>query len=261
MSRKMLLATVLAILAALPAFAAEKAKFSISGGGLLAAVSQGYDFDYSYDYMAEKASFTESVPDIGSTFGFDVGIGIYPVSQVEVYASYCTSSGTAVGAGYSIRIPHFAYLNAHMTDEAAKENEYKASIFNFGIAYHPAVSGRINPYFGVGASSVRITIDMLDEIEHSYITMFSWGSLTWVDAINIRKVKLDQVSATKWGFHAKIGFNVKFGRNVYVFIEGRYLAAKIDLEHLDMGDLELEEELINVNLGGLHGIAGIKFIF
>ena len=43
MSRKMLLATVLAILAALPVFAAEKAKFSISGGGLLATVSQGYD--------------------------------------------------------------------------------------------------------------------------------------------------------------------------------------------------------------------------
>lgn len=280
-----------------------RAKFSLSIGGLLASISQGYNFDFDFDSRGETGFWTESVANIGSKFGFDIGVGIYPIPLVEIYASYNTYGGNAPG-DYSLTIPHFSLLGEVVSDSIGDvESEFKASVINFGLAFHPAVRGKIKPYFGAGLSSVNVKVDLLDSVSledfldvaiyyYAYSWDYWWTVEEFGEAIDITKVRFTEESETVWGFHARAGLNIEVGRNICIFAEARYLSATAKFDRpeitfktkttLDYYQYEYwygneyeyeyteifttEEEIdiddeIEIKVGGVQGIVGIKFIF
>lgn len=294
MSKKIILTIALVILVAFPSLAAEKVKFSINLGGFLTSVSQGYDFSHSYETRDETASWTESVPNVGSTFGFDVGVGVYPVSELEVYASYSGYSGTSVGS-YSLTVPHFYYYDQPVSSSIGDiENGFRSSAINFGLAFHPSLSGRVKPYFGAGVSSVNVKVDLvngasLDDLIYVEEYEDLWDYWYIVDeSIDIKSVGFKEESKTVLGFHAKAGVNIEIAKNVYIFSEARYLSATAKFDHpkvtargnttleyylyyygseyYDSASKASEEELIvdkeiEIKAGGVQGILGLKIFF
>jgi len=294
MFKKIIFVILFTILFALPTVAAEKMKFSLSIGGLLSSVSQGYDFDFSYDIRSESAKWKESVANVGSAFGFDIGVGIYPIPELEFYTSYNSYGGTSLG-DYSLTIPHIYWLDEMISDDIGDvENEFKASIVNFGFAFHPTMSGKIKPYFGAGLSSVTVKVDLVDSVSlDDFLDVMYWEDLYdwWMifdETIDITKVGFTEESETVWGFHAKAGINIEVGKSICIFAEGRHLSAtakfdrpdgtfkaKMTLDYyeyyygyeyeytetlMDIEEIDVDDE-IEIKVGGVQGIIGIKFIF
>lgn len=292
----------LALMTALPIVAegeeTSKVKFSINVGGLFASISQGYDVPAIYfDARDEEASWTEAVANIGGKFGFDIGASIFPMPQLEVYASYSTYGGTALG-DYTFTLPHMWWFEELLTASMVEvENEFKATVINIGLAFHPDIIGRIKPYFGAGASSVTVKMDLLDSIsfdsgwEEYYVFDEYWWDWDYseVNALALTGVGFTEESETVWGFHAKAGVNIELAKNISVFLEGRYLSATVKFERPEVeigGDcnylyvedagyywyydyayswteeyeVDIDDEL-EIKVGGIQGIVGIKFSF
>jgi len=287
----------LALMVSLPGIAEEeqKVKFTIHLGGLVTTFSQGYEFSFD----VEDATWTEFVPNIGEKFGLDVGVGIFPISQLELYASYSSYNGTALGV-YNLRLPHVWYDEIVSNSIRDVENDFKISVFSFGLAFHPIVVGKFKPYFGVGLSSVNVKIDFPDSvsIDQDILAEFYFDQpdppYDWEEVnhtIDITKVGFTEESKSVWGFHAKAGANVEVIRNICIFAEARYLSAtaKFDRpditytgkttadffyyyenadEWTDWETLTLTEEeeraiddTVKIKVGGIQGIIGIKFSF
>ncbi len=285
----------LTLMVSLPGVAEEeqkgKVKFTINASGLLASISQGYDFSSRY----YDAKWTESIPNIGGKFGFDLGVGVYPISQLEIYASYSSYSGTALG-DYSLDFPSWDYGEIVSDSIGGIENEFKASIFSLGVAFHPVMEGKIKPYFGVGMSNVSVKVDLLDSGSFDYFwdVEFYWDinpPYYWENidgGIDITRVGVRKDSEAVWGFHAKAGVNVEIGRNICIFGEARYLSANVEFDRQDLtitikttidyyedyygsvweftdtwtstDEFDVDDEL-DIKVGGVQGIIGIKFIF
>lgn len=302
----------LALMVSLPVVAdtevAEKSKlkFSLSVAGMASIITQGYDYAFDFDARAEEATWTEAVANVGSKFGFDIGASIFPISQLEIYASYSTYGGQALG-NYTLSLPHWVYFDSNLTSSIADvESEFKATVINIGLAFHPQMSGKIKPYFGVGASSVTVKMDLLDEVsldDHLFETdYFAWWDYYdysyWTEydeTMDLTGIGFTEASETVWGFHAKAGVNLELAKNISIFVEGRYLSATVEFErpdsimfksdttstytydywdyYYDEGytdeyteTWEQEDEIdvddtIEVKVGGIRGIIGIKFTF
>jgi len=296
--KKVCVILVLAALLILPTYASEgqaaKVKFNISMASLAVPISQGYDFSYDFYTRDETASWTESVANIGSRFSFDIGVGIFPIPELELYASYSDYGGIALG-NYRLNIPHYAYYDEFLSaDMADVESKFKASVFSFGFAFHPPMRGKIKPYLGVGMSSMSVKMDLLDEItihdDLSFIYYEDALELWWVadEAIEITKIGYTRESQTVWAFHAKAGVNIGVAKNISVFIEGRYLGGivefnrpevtvKTDIDYYyyeyDFG-LEYEDTVswteeekydvddkVEIKVGGVQAVVGIRIVF
>lgn len=292
------LALMVSLLGATEEEQKTKAKFTINVSGLLASISQGYDFDFSFGARGEIATWTETVANVGSAFGFDVGVGIYPIPQLEIYVSYNSYGGNGMG-GYTLNLPHFfLWLDEPSSRHtiANVENEFKASAFNLGLAGHLALAGKIKPYFGIGVSSVTVKVDLLDTVKLNDIIDVSqwWDSFDpyyWYEVdetIEITSVGFTQESETVWGFHAKVGVNVEVAKSIGFFVEARYLSTTVKFERpditfktritenyyenyygdeyeftyteTDMEEFDVDDEL-DIKVGGVQGIIGIKFTF
>lgn len=294
----LIIGAFLALMTAIPSAMAEdgKVKFTINMGGLLAQISQGYDFDFSFDSRDETARWSESVGNVGSAFGLDIGAGIYPIPQLEIYASYNSYGGNGMG-GYTLSLPHWYYYNEPVSHTIANvENEFKASIFSFGLAFHPTVKGRIKPYFGAGVSSVSVKVDLLDSVSLNDLAEYSeWYDFYypyyWYEAdesIEITSVGFTKESETVWGFHAKVGVDVEVGKSICIFAEARYLSAKVEFDRPDITSTArttldyylnyygyvyeetltetIEEEFeiddtVEIKVGGIQAVIGIRFSF
>jgi len=298
--KKACMVLVLAALLVLPVLASEeqtgKRKFTVSVGGLLASVSQGQDFNYSFDSWGETARWTESVGNVGSAFGLDIGVGVYPIPQFEIYVSYNSYGGDGMG-GYTLNIPHWYYDDESVSHTIANvENEFKASVFSFGLAFHPTVKGKIKPYFGAGLSSVSMEVDLLDSVSlndirdidvwYDYVSPYYWFELG--ETIEITKVGFTQESETMLGFHLKAGVDIEVGRDISIFAEAHYLSATIEFDRPDItfkakitedyyeywygSEYEYiytwtdEEEFdiddtVEIKLGGVQVVVGIRITF
>lgn len=285
----------LALMVSLPSVAEEeqkaKMKFTINASGLLASISQGYDFSSSY----YDVKWTESIPNIGGKFGFDIGVGVYPISQLEIYASYSSYSGTALG-DYSLHFPSWDYDETVSDSIADVKNEFKASVFSLGFAFHPIVKGKIKPYFGVGMSNVSMKVDLADSISfdsiwdveyyYDYNPPYYWQNID--GGIDITRIGVSKKSEAVWGFHAKAGVDVEIGRNICIFGEARYLSAAVKFDRQDVTftikttvdyyedyygsiyeftdtwtateEFDIDDE-VDIKVGGVQGIIGIKFTF
>ena len=276
-------------------------KFSLNVGGLYVPISQGYDAAYEFDARFEVANWTEAVANIGEKFGIDIGASIFPMSQLEIYASYGSFGGTALG-DYSFTLPHQWWGEEPQTASIAEvENEFKATVISIGLAFHPEIVGKIKPYFGAGLSSVTVKMDLLDKVSvveyYEDIWYYTWDDYYWEWNLRtepdynfeITKIGFTEESETVWGFHAKAGVNFEVAKNISIFVEGRYLSATAKFERPDVdfkvdytgywadyldgelwgdgtweGSYEAELELddeLEVKVGGIQGIVGIKISF
>lgn len=293
----------LTMMVSLPGVAQEeqkaKVKFSLNLGGLFASTSQGYDFSSNFEARSEVANWTEAVANLGGKFGFDVGASVFPIPVLEIYSSYSTYGGNALG-DYTFSLPHPLYWDEITISSIAEfENEFKATVVNIGVAFHPALSGKIKPYFAVGASSVTVKMDLLSSISfvntyEEYWYWDGWYPYEWEltsrdDVITITRVGYTNESATVWGFHAKAGVNIALAKNISIFLEGRFLSATVifdhpgvmiegDVDYYERGDswdgywytltgtwteeweLAIADEM-EIKVGGIQGIVGVKFSF
>ena len=296
--KKAYMVLVLAVLLTLPTYASEgqvaKMKFNISVASLAVSISQGYDFSNDFYTRDETANWTESVANIGSRFSFDIGAGIFPIPELELYASYSGYGGTALG-NYRLNLPHYAYYDElHSAGMADVESEFKASVFSFGFAFHLPMRGKIKPYFGVGVSSMSVKMDLLNEITiHDAVSFIyyedaleSWWEAD--EAIKITRIEYTQESQTVWAFHAKAGVNIEIAKNISVFIEGRYLGGIVEFDRprvnvkANIGYYEYQyyygdeseytdswteeekhdvDDKVEIKVGGAQAVVGIKIVF
>ena len=269
-----------------------KVKFTIKVSGLLASISQGYDFSSTY----YDAKWTEYIPNIGGKFGFDIGASVYPISQLEIYASYSSYSGTALG-DYTLKVPHMWYYDETVSNSMGDvESGFKASAFSLGVAFHPIVAGKIKPYFGVGMSNVNVKVDLVDSISfdnlvraefyYDYDPPYYWEEVN--HTIDITSVGFTEESESIWGFHAKVGIDVEVRKKISLFVEGSYLNATAKFarpdgtfkvknvtdyyqysygweweDHNEWTDEEKVDvdDVVKIKVGGIQGIIGIKFSF
>jgi|GEM_PF-3507853 len=288
----------LTLMLSLPGIAEEeqeqKVKFTINLGGLLTTVSQGYEC--SFDVEDVDATWTELVPNAGDEVGFDVGIGIFPISQLEVYASYSGYKGTTSHLS-RLRLPHVVYDEIVSDSLLDVENDFSTSAFNFGFAFHPIKVGIIKPYFGVGLSNVKMKIEVADSasVDENVLAEYYQNQpnppYEWQEfyhTIDITEIGFTEKSETVWGIHAKLGTNVEVARHICIFAEARYLSATakfnrpditvkvkstVDLYLNDAGSeyestvMITDEKKVNVDdtveikAGGIQGIIGIKLSF
>lgn len=283
----------------------SKVKFSLNVGGLFAQVSQGYDLSFDFDSRDEEGTWTEAVENLGGKFGFDIGASIFPIPQLEIYASYNTYGGTTLGE-YSLTVPDVWWDGETVSTSLGEvESEFKATVVNIGLAFHPEMSGKIKPYFGAGLSSITVKMDLLDsgsiddlwDVDESF---YWWDFYDYtynfesVETIGITKVGFTEESETVWGFHAKAGINIEVTKNISIFVEGRYLSAKVEFDRPEIRfktkvtldyyydyydyyynwgysdeytetwteeeELEIDEQM-EIKVGGIQGIVGIKFTF
>ena len=300
----------LTLMASLPIVAEEgettKVKFSINVGGMFAQISQGYDFSLDFDARDETATWSEAVANIGGKFGFDIGASIFPMPQLEIYASYGSFGGTALG-DYTLEVPHWVEDDNPVIGNLTEvENEFKATVINIGLAFHPAITGKIKPYFGGGVSSVTVKMDLLEEVslddylfETEYFVWWDWYDYSWWteydETMELTGVGYTEASETVWGFHAKVGVNIELAKNISIFAEGRYLSATVEFERPDTimfecdvtgtytfdfwdyyfddgyvdtytetweeeNEIDVDEQM-EIKVGGIQGIVGIKFVF
>jgi len=285
----------LALMLSLPGIAEEeqkqKVKFTIHVGGLVTTFSQGYEFSFDI----ENATWTEFVPNMGEKFGLDVGVGIFPISQLELYASYSSYNGTALGV-YNLRLPHIWDDEIVSNTMRDVENDFRASVFSFGLAFHPIIAGKFKPYFGVGLSNVNVKIDFPDSvsINEDVLAEFYWDYYPpyyWEEVnhtIDIIKVGFTEESKSVWGIHAKAGANVEVIRDICIFAEARYLSATAKFDRPDAtykvkstldyyeyvygyewedtytltGEETVDiDDTVKIKVGGIQGIIGIKLSF
>lgn len=290
----------LALMVSLPGVAEEnqKVKFSLNVGGMMSSISQGYDFLLD-DFGGNDAEWTEAVANIGGKFGFDIGVSIfYPASQLEIYVSGNTYGGTALG-DYRLSVPAIWEYPASAHTLTEVESDFKATVLNIGVAFYPTVNGKIKPYLGVGLSNVTGKMDLLNKISVEeylediyYETWDGWNYNWWYERdynVAVTGVGFTEDSETVWGFHAKAGVNFEVAKNISIFIEGRYLSAKVEFERPDVDfkvdyvdysayyyngelmydytwegeyeyELEMDEEM-EIKVGGIQGIVGLRFSF
>lgn len=289
----------LALMLSLPGIAEEekeqKVKFTINLGGSLTPISQGYDS--SFGIVDADATWTEHVSNIGDRVGFDVGIGIFPISQLEVYASYSGHNGTALHVS-NLRLPHVWYDDKIVSGTIRDhENDFSASAFNFGFAFHPTIGGIFKPYFGVGLSSVKVKMDFPNSasVDENVLAEFYYGHpdppYDWEEVyhtIHITEIGFTEKSETVWGIHAKVGTDVEIKGPICIFAEARYLSATAKFDRPDIAfkvkstfdyyeyvyGFEWEDtytftgeetvdvdDTVEIKAGGIQGIIGIKLSF
>jgi len=247
--KKACMVLILVAFLVFPVFASEKMKLTFNVGGMITAISQGYDINFTEQLSeAVNLSWDEALADIGNSFGFDMGIGIYLLPHFELYASYSSCGGIALG-DYSFSYPYVEgyvqrdYVHRTLTPGIMTdvEHEYKTSVINFGFAFHLSPEGKIDPYIGFGASRVSAKLDLFESATLKELWIIDTVQTGPADMeveidgkIDIMKVELEQVSASTWGFHIKAGINVKLAKNIAIFAEGRYLNVSAIFNRLDL---------------------------
>jgi len=233
---------------------APQRAFSFKAGGLFYIVQAGYNYKFSYPYLNETFTITDSATN-ASAIGFDFGIGFFVVKNVAITADVnYFSKGLKGEFGMSLPNPYWYNDIAH--DEITTQPTLKEFIFSFGFNFYPSVTGKVRPYFGAGASYVNGKMDLVkDGIYHESYSYWSPGH-----SLTIASVEFKETSINKFGFNLRGGIDYSITDMIYVFAEGKYIFAKKEVPHL-MTSEYFEEEKLDINLGGGSFSFGIRLYF
>jgi len=233
---------------------ASQRVFSFKAGGLFYIVQAGYNYKFSYPYLNETFTITDSVTN-ASAIGFDFGIGFFVVKNVAITADVNYFSKGLKGK-FGMSLPNPYWYNDTAYDEITTEPTLKGFIFSFGFNFYPSVTGKVRPYFGAGASYVNGKMDLVEDgIYHESYSYWSPGH-----SLTIISVEFKETSINKFGFNLRGGIDFSITDMIYVFAEGRYIFAKKEVLH-PMTSEYFEEEKLDVNLGGGSFSFGIRLFF
>jgi opacity protein-like surface antigen len=226
---------------------------NIKLGGLYYRVQAGYDYEFSISYLDEILTITDEVAN-EFAFGFDVGFGVFLIENIEITGSVNYLSKSLTG-DYSISLPNAILYDDIAYDEISASPTLREIIFSFGVNFHPVTTGKIRPYFGGGGSYIMGKMDLVEDLEYEETI---YGNLT--HTIEITKVVFEETTINKFGFNLTAGINYEVRENIFVFAEGKYIIAKKEVPH-PMTSEFVEGETLEIDLGGLSFILGIKLLF
>jgi opacity protein-like surface antigen len=232
-------------------------KVNVSIHGTFTTLQQGYSYDYGFPYLGETFRFSDEVKNAGSTFGFGGGIGIFVIPNVELFGGIDTFSSKSCLGTYGISVPHPLYYNMPATDKAEAKPTFKRTMISFGINFHPTLTGKAKPYFGAGMANISAKYQLMDDIHYVETLNLYTGAYS----VEIDQVKFTETSLSKWGFNLQAGLNFEISSNIFFYTEGRYVIAKTQIDQPMIKKNLDEEEILNINLGGLQAVAGIKIFF
>jgi opacity protein-like surface antigen len=232
-------------------------KVNVSIHGTFASLEQGYSYDYGFPYRDETFSFNDEVKNGGSSFGFGGGIGIFVIPSIEVFGNIDAFSSKACVGTYGISVPNPWYYNMSATDTAEASPTFKRTMISFGINLHPALIGKVKPYFGGGMANISAKYQLMDDITYTETLDY----ITGASSVEINEVKLKEISLSKWGFNLQAGLNFEIAPNISFYTEGRYIIAKIQVAQPMIEENLDYEQILDINLGGFQAVAGIKIFF
>lgn len=233
--------------------ATRKIRFNLMGAGMFFMTQEIADHQYSFLYRSEDFwvfDYYES----SSGIGFGGGLGIFITPNIELTGSFLYYSKPSWGE-LGIEVPHEWDWDSYASDTVETEPNVKKMIFSGGINLHLLTSGPLDIYIGGGGSYIKATVDLLYDANYDETP---WPPVPLTPhTVEITEVFFEETDVSTFGFHGRAGININFGANVSFFGEGRYIMAKAkDVEYpLD------PDETLELNLGGLVVLAGIKIYF
>lgn len=253
-------------------------KFNLKLGGVCLMPKVEYNYGWSDRYAGETISLSSSLTS-ANLFGSSFGVGLSFMDNFEVYASYSFFKKTLAG-DVSFMLPSSSYWNKIASTKGVLDLVHKENIIDFGIAYHLLLEN-ITPYFGAGISVVSAKIEtptvlnFTDRHEGYYVWYFIFDK----HVVDIDSVDVKEESLSKTGFHFKAGVDFSITPNIGFFLEGKYIAAKVNLPvKIDarssgkyyFGDRSYTDtrkfladstDKFEVDLGGFSAGLGIKIFF
>jgi len=262
---------------------AGNAKFNLKLGGAYLMPKVEYNYGWSDLYTDETMSLSSSLTS-ANLFGGSFGAGLSFMDNFEIYANYTFFKKTLAG-DVSFTLPSYGYWDEIASTDGALDLEYKENIIDFGIAYHLFLEN-VAPYFGVGISLVSAKIETPATLNFTDRHEGQWYHYWWFylfdldeHVVDIDSVDVEEKSLRKTGFHFKAGVNFSVVSNIGFFLEGKYIAAKVNLPiKVDArssgkeywGDhsyadtrrfLADSTDEFEVDLGGFSAVVGIKISF
>lgn len=239
-----------------------KPSICLKGGGIFALIPELYSFEYSSPYLGETFFLTDYV-DSDRTFGFEVGLGLFPVPYIEFEGTLTILSKDLTGY-YGVDIPSEYFFNLSADDEVEAYPIFQKKIFCFGLLIHPVVTGPIRLYFGGGGSYAMANLELVDNIYYTETTNFLIPSheVTITDVDFVETDELEDITLSKFGFYGKAGINFMASKNIAFYMEGKYVFAKaMEIPYPMLSKLDLDEVIEEIDLGGIFFSIGLKLIF
>ncbi|NQT79442.1 MAG: hypothetical protein HQ555_03490 [Candidatus Aminicenantes bacterium] len=239
-----------------------QSRVSLKGGGIFTLIPELYSFDYSFPYRGETFYMWDSV-DKNNAFGYEVGLGIYPIPYIEFEGTVTIFSKELTGY-YGIDLPSEYYFALSASDEVEAYPTFQKTTFCFGLLIHPVVTGSIRLYFGGGGSYVMGNLEMVDDIISSEIDeqLIPLHEVTITEVQFVETNDLEDVNLSKFGFYGKTGIDFMASENIALYIEGKYVFAKVkEVPYYMLSDLDPTAIIEEIDLGGIFFSIGLKLIF
>jgi opacity protein-like surface antigen len=227
----------------------------ISLGGLYHFLQMGYDYTYPWYIFDQNGAIYDSLYN-QNVLGFQVGLGFHVLKNIEIDLGFNYLSKT-LEAFYAMDFPNWQKLDNIAYAEKTVDSKISEMMFNLGVNYYPLITGRLQPFLGAGISYISAKMELLDDI--FFIEKFF---LDKTHEIEITEVKLSGKTVDTLGFYGKAGVDVEVSEALSIFGEGRYLVAKKEVAHPLATKLsDGQEQLLEINLGGVSAILGVKIRF
>lgn len=236
--------------------AARQTRFNVSIGGLFSSAYLINDYEYSAPTALGEDLYVYDTFESPEAFGFSAGVGFFVMPRIEVTGSVATMSGTPWWS-LELDMPSPYYYDDYRfdtvdTDTISTAPTFKKNMLNFGVNIYLIKKNSLGVYVGGGGTLIKATLDLVYEVTFTH----TWYPPTLDHDVTIDSVTFEETDLSTFGAHFRAGVDFKVGRNISLYAEGRYIAAKVDQEYpLD------PNETLNLDLGGGHAILGIKVHF
>ncbi len=230
-------------------------KINIMACGLYFMTQEMSDHEYSFYWPARDEDFwIFDYYESSSGIGFGGGLGVSITPNIELTGSFLYYSKQSWGE-VGIAVPNEWFYDSYANDIEETEPMVKKMIFSAGINLHPLTSGPVDIYIGGGGSYIKAKVDLFYDASYEERP---WPPI--IDTqheVDITEIFLEETDVSTFGFHGRVGININFGSNVSFFSEGRYILAKAKEVEFPFNP----DETLELNLGGLVFLAGIKLNF
>ncbi len=243
-----------------PRPAAPLPKFNISLGGYFSAGTEMYDNEWSTLYVGlGEDLYVYDYMESPYATGFTAGFGVFLMPRVELFGSFASASGNPWWeTTLSVPSPYFFddYRDDTIDSDAFSEDEqlaYKQNILSFGLNIYLMRTGKWSLYLGGGGSYIMTTVELLYDADFTHT--FYPGPQD--HDVTIDSVIFEETDINTFGFNFKLGAEFRVSRNIFIFFEGMYIAAKDEVPYpLDNG-----ATFLDMDLGGGSSALGIKIHF
>ena len=227
--------------------APQAKRFNVSLGFLYQA-QKGYDYAFSMPVFSTTFAVYDAVDGHGA-FGFQAGGAYLITNSIQLDLGFSYSSASPEGV-YGVDFPVTEFTNEH--GEAPVDHKFSEMIVSFGLNYHFLHEGQARPYIGAGGSSISSKMEFLKDFMFDYTT-----------EIVLSDPVLAEETVSTIGFYFKGGLDYLVSESIAVFGEARYaMAPQEDVLQPFLSEIEdYEDEVVEVDLGGVSAAFGVKFRF